>query len=158
MIFLWSCIYPLTTLGRRMRKSKNSSRKSVNNETDSQTRSVSTLLERNSAMNTASIVRYTVLPGVLPTMACREAPARGEQALGVQKGREICLLDVQKGPEQSVKWTKNSFFCELLDNNNSNGLEKGCSVLNWICLRSIIFLRMGYNFYSLTLKRFRISV
>ena len=111
-------------------------------------------------MNTTSIVRYTVLPGVLPTMACREAPARGEQALGVQKGREICLLDVQEGPEQSVKWTKNSFFffCELLDNNNSNGLEKKWSVLNWICLRSIIFLRMGYNFYSLTLKRFRISV
>lgn len=54
-------------------------------------------------MNTTSIVRYTVLPGVLPTMACREAPARGEQALGVQKGREICLLDVQEGPEQSVK-------------------------------------------------------
>lgn len=43
-------------LGHRMRKSKNSCRKSVNNETDSQTRSVSTLLERKSAMNTGVLL------------------------------------------------------------------------------------------------------
>lgn len=67
-------------------KEQNSSRKSVDNETDSQTRSVSILLERNAAMNTASIVRYTVLPGVLPTMAYREAPARGKHKLKWMKG------------------------------------------------------------------------
>lgn len=84
-----------------MRKSKNSCRKSVNNETDSHTRSVSILLKRKSAMNTASIVRYTVLPGVLPTMACREVPWRGEQALGVQKGR-ISRVEVNERIGKSV--------------------------------------------------------
>ena len=73
----------------------------MNNETDSQTRSVSTLLERNSAMNTASIVRYTLLPGVLTTMAYREASARGEQALGVQKGR-ISRVEVNERIGKSV--------------------------------------------------------
>jgi len=52
-------------------------------------------------MKTASIVRYTILPGVLPTMACREAPARGEQALGVQKGR-ISRVEVNERVGKSV--------------------------------------------------------